>query len=153
MRDVEIAKHFVKATTNILSTMAGIVAAPGMPYVKKDQIACGDISAIIGVTGPRNGTISVSFSAASATALVVGMLGEDVEDLQQDMQDAVGEVANMISGQARASIAEQGLVLQGSTPSVVVGKDHTIHHITKAAVMAIPFATQDGEFTVEFCLA
>ena len=68
MRDVEIAKHFVKATTNILSTMAGIVAAPGMPYVKKDQIACGDISAIIGVTGPRNGTISVSFSAASATA-------------------------------------------------------------------------------------
>lgn len=153
MRDVEIAKHFVKATTNILTTMAGITATPGKPYVKKDQVACGDISAIIGVTGPCNGTISVSFSAASATALVVGMLGEDVEDMDQDMQDAVGEVANMISGQARATIAGEGLVLQGSTPSVVVGKDHTIHHITKAAVMAIPFAMQGGEFTVEFCLA
>ena len=73
--------------------------------------------------------------------------------MAQDMQDAVGEVANMVSGQARASIAEAGLVLQGSTLSVVVGKDHTIHHITKATVMAIPFRMEGGEFTVEFCLA
>ena len=152
MRDVEIAKHFVKATCTILSTMAGITAAPGRPYVKKNAEATGDISAIIGVTGVRNGTISVSFTTESATSLVVGMLGEDVEDINQDMQDAVGEVANMVSGQARASIAEQGLVLQGSTPSVVVGKNHVIHHITKAVVMAIPFTTPGGEFTVEFCL-
>jgi chemotaxis protein CheX len=153
MRDVEIAKHFIKATTNILATMAGITATPGKPYVKKDQVASGDISAIIGVTGPRNGTISVSFSSASATALVVGMLGEDVGDMNQDMQDAVGEVTNMISGQARASIAGEGLTLQGSTPSVIMGKNHTIHHMTKAVVMAIPFTTPDGDFTVEFCLA
>ena len=153
MRDVEIAKHFVKATVVILSTMAGITATPGKPYVKKDQAAKGDISAIIGVTGPKNGTISVSFSTQSATGLVTGMLGDAVEDLNQDMQDAVGEVANMISGQARAGIAEAGLVLNGSTPSVVVGKNHIIHHISKAVVMAIPFTTLDGEFTVEFCLA
>ena len=153
MRDVEIAKHFVKATTSILATMAGLTATPGKPYVKKDDLAVGDISAIIGVTGPKNGTISVTFTMDSATTLVVGMLGEDVEDMEQDMQDAVGEVANMISGQARASIAEAGLVLQGSTPSVVVGKNHQIHHMTKAVVMAIPFTTSGGEFTVEFCLA
>ena len=78
MRDVEIAKHFVKAVTTILSTMAGITAAPGAPYVKKDQVAAGDISAIIGVTGPKNGTISVSFPFASAEAPVHGMLGEDI---------------------------------------------------------------------------
>jgi chemotaxis protein CheX len=153
MREVDIARHFIKATTAILSTMASIAAAPGKPFVKKTQEATGDISAIIGVTGPKSGTISVSFSTDSATALVVGMLGEDVEDLDQDMQDAVGEVANMISGQARASLAEAGLVLQGSTPSVVVGKGHHIHHMTKAVVMAIPFTTEGGGFTVEFCLA
>lgn len=153
MREIEIAKHFVKATTNILATMAGLTATPGKPYVKKTDEAHGDISAIIGVTGPQSGTISVSFSQASATALVVGMLGDDVGDLQQDMQDAVGELANMISGQARATLSGEGLVLQGSTPSVVVGKGHKIHHMTKAVVMAIPFSTVGGDFTVEFCLA
>lgn len=153
MRDVEIAKHFVKATTCILSTMACLEATPGKPFVKKDQKALGDVSAIIGVTGPKNGTISVSFSRDSATALVHGMLGDAVEDLDQDIQDAVGEVANMISGQARASIAEGGLMLQGSTPSVVSGKDHLIVHMTKAPVMAIPFSSPGGGFIVEFCLA
>lgn len=153
MRDVEIAKHFIKATSEILSTMAGLTAKPGAPYVKKDQQASGDISAIIGVTGTKNGTISVSFPFASASALVTGMLGDDVLDMEQDMQDAVGEVTNMISGQARAAIAEHGVVLQGSTPSVVVGKGHQVHHMTKAIVMAIPFTTDGGEFTVEFCLA
>lgn len=153
MRDVDIAKHFVTATATILSTMAGITATPGKPYVKKDQVACGDISAIIGVTGPKNGTISVSFPYESAKALVLGMLGDDIGDLAHDMQDAVGELSNMISGQARAAIAEAGLILQGATPSVVVGKDHTIHHITRAAVMAIPFSMPGGGFTVEFCLA
>ncbi len=152
MRDVAIAKHFVKATTAILSTMAGIAAVPGKPYVKKDQVACGDISAIIGVTGPKTGTISVSFTTESATELVIGMLGDAVENMDQDMQDAVGEVANMVSGQARAGIAAEGLVLQGATPSVVVGKDHTIHHITKGVVMAIPFTTPAGQFTVGVCL-
>ena len=152
MRNVVIAKHFIKATTAILSTMAGITAVPGDPYVKKNQVACGDISAIIGVTGPKKGTISVSFTTESATELVLGLLGGAVEDIDQDMQDAVGEVANMISGQARASIAEGGLILQGATPSVVVGKNHMIHHLTQGVVMAIPFSTQAGKFTVEFCL-
>ena len=153
MRDVEIAKHFIKATVTILSTMASLEAQPGKPFPKKDMKALGDISAIIGVTGVKNGTISVSFSRESATALVEGMLGDAVEDLEQDMQDAVGEVANMISGQARASIAEAGVTLQGSTPSVVVGDDHQILHMNKAPVIAIPFSTPGGEFTIEFCLA
>lgn len=153
MRDVEIAKHFVRAVTAILSTMAGLTAVPGKPFVKKDQVAHGDISAIIGITGPKSGTIAVSFPFEGARELVCCMLGDDVEDMEQDMRDAVGEVANMVSGQARASIAEAGLALQGSTPSVVVGKDHTIHHISKAPVMAIPFTMDKGSFTVEFCLA
>ncbi len=152
MRDVEIAKHFVKATTVVLSTMAGITATPGKPFAKKDREAVGDISAIIGVTGPKKGTISVSFYTDSATELVRGMLGDDIGDIDQDMQDAVGELTNMISGQARASIAEAGLTLQGATPSVVVGKGHQIHHMSKAVVMAIPFTTPGGHFTVEFCL-
>ena len=151
MRDVEIAKHFITATIHILSTMAGLKTNHGMPYIKKERKVAGDISAIIGVTGPKRGSISVSFSTDSATELVCGMLGGAVEDLEQDMQDAVGEVANMISGQARASLAKKGLVLQGSTPSVVVGKGHQILHMSKAVVMAIPFTTPKGQFTVEFC--
>lgn len=151
LEGVAVAKPFIKATLDILSTMACITATPGKPYVKKNHVAVGDVSAVVGVTGDKVGTIAVSFTKSSAIALVKGMLGDDIHDLMQDVQDAVGEVANMISGQARAALAENGMVLQGSTPTVILGDGHIISHISSNPVVAIPFATEHGEFTVEFC--
>jgi len=148
---VEVAKPFIKATISVLSTMAMIQPKPGKPYVKKDDTATGDVSAVIGFTGDRNGSISVSFSRKCAVAMVKNMLGDDIEDIIHDTKDAVGEVTNMISGQARAGLSEMGINIQGSTPTVIMGDNHSISHITKAPIMAIPFSTDDGEFTVEFC--
>ncbi len=148
---VEIAKPFIKATVDILDTMAGLKATPGTPYVKKNNIAKGDVSALVGVSGDRTGTIAVSFTKPCAIALLRGMLGDDIQDLLSDLQDAVGEIANMISGQARAGMVELGLTLQGSTPTVIVGDNHMLRHISSSPVMAIPFSSAAGEFTVEFC--
>jgi chemotaxis protein CheX len=147
---VEFAKPFVKATTSVLSTMAMTQPKPGKPYVKKDETATGDVSAIIGFTGEKNGTISVSFSKKCAVAMVKAMLGDDIEDIIQDAKDAVGEITNMISGQARAGLAEMGMTFQGSTPTVVMGDKHTISHVTKGPVIVIPFTTDHGDFSVEF---
>ena len=147
---IEIAKPFVQATIHVLSTMAGLSPTPGKPYVKKDTVAQGDVSAIVGITGDKAGSISVTFSKACAIALVRGMLGNDVQDIIQDTKDTVGEIVNMISGQARAGLSEMGMAFQGSTPSVIMGDNHTLSHITKGPVMAIPFSTDFGTFTLEF---
>ena len=147
----QIAKPFIKATVNILSTMAGVSATPGTPYIKKTAVAKGDVSAIVGVSGDRNGTISVSFTKSCAVAVLKGMLGDDIQDLLGDLQDVVGEITNMISGQARAGLADMGLTLQGTTPTVVVGDNHLLRHISSQPVVAIPFTSPHGEFTVEFC--
>jgi chemotaxis protein CheX len=151
MTEIEIAKPFIKATQNILSTMAMLESRPGKPYVKKEKVAKGDVSAIIGITGDRNGTFAISFSKTCAVQLVKRMLGDDVDDLLSDVQDAVGEISNMISGHARLGLADMGLKLQGSTPSVIMGDNHVISHMTRAAVVAIPFETEFGNFAVEFC--
>lgn len=150
-KDIDIAKPFIKATVDVLSTMAMMDPKPGKPFVKKGETATGDVSAIIGFTGEKNGSVSVSFSKKCAVAMVRNMLGEDVGDIVQDAKDAVGEVTNMISGQARSGLAAMGLTFQGSTPTVIMGDNHSVSHISKNPVMVIPFATSDGDFTVEFC--
>ena len=150
---IEIAKPFINATKDVLSMMAGIEAEPQKPYVKKGLLAEGDISAVVGITGTYQGTISLSFSKECAFGVVRGMLGDDIEDLVQDSRDAVGEICNMISGQARAALVAMEIVLQGSTPSVIVGDNHSISHACGVPVVAIPFVTEFGNFTLEFCLS
>lgn len=149
--DVELAKPFVKAAVDVLSTMAFIQPKPGKPFVKKNNLAQGDVTGLVGLTGDKNGSVSLSFSKVCAVAIVKNMLGGEVEDVVQDVKDAVGELTNMISGQARAGLSEKGLVFQGSTPSVIMGDNHTISHVSKSPIMAIPFETEFGKFTIEFC--
>ena len=112
----------------------------------------GEISAVVGVTGIQRGTISVTFTRPCAAALATGMLGNDIHNMENDMEDAVGEVVNIISGRARAILAEGGLILQGSTPTIITGLNHVIRHMNASLAIAIPFTTDNGAFTVEFCL-
>ncbi|NCC24326.1 MAG: chemotaxis protein CheX [Deltaproteobacteria bacterium] len=149
--DPELAKPFIKATKDVLVAMANINPTAAKPYVKKDNTAQGDVSAVIGLSGDKNGTFAISFSKKCALHIVKQMLGDAIEDLMNDVQDAVGEISNMISGQARVGLVDLGVTLAGSTPSVIMGDGHTIKHVTKAPVMAIPFSTENGEFTIEFC--
>lgn len=149
--DPALAKPFIKATKDVLSAMASLEVVAGAPYVKKDKTAQGDVSAVIGVTGDKNGTFSISFDRKTAVHVVKTMLGDAIEDIMQDVQDAVGEISNMISGQARVGLAEMGVKLQGSTPSVIMGDNHTITHMTTGQPMAIPFTCESGTFTLEFC--
>jgi chemotaxis protein CheX len=149
--DAEIAKPFVQATKHVLSTMAMLDPVAGKPYVKKNNNAAGDVSAVVGLTGDKHGSISISFSKKCAVAIVKNMLGDDVQDIIQDAKDAVGEITNMISGQARAGLAQLGLAMQASTPTIIFGDNHTISHVSSGPVIAIPFSTPHGDFTVEFC--
>lgn len=153
MTDAEIAKPFVQAAINVLSTVAAISPVPGLPFVKKDHAAAGDVSAIVGVSGEKSGAIALSFSQSCAIALVKGMLGDCIEDIVADTRDAVGEITNMISGQGRASLSNLGLTLHGSTPSVVFGKNHTLAFPEHKTIMVVPFITDSGTFTLEFSIS
>lgn len=151
MSDVALAKPFVQATINVLSSMTGMSPVPGKPYIKKTDKAQGDVSAIVGITGCKSGAVALSFSQSCAIALVKGMLGDAIEDIIADTRDAVGEITNMISGQARATLSEMGLPLQGSTPSIIFGANHSLTFPGQVTTVAIPFETDYGTFTLEFC--
>jgi len=150
--NVEYINPFIEATLNVLKTMSRTEAMPGKPYLKKDQKALGDVSAVIGLTGEANGTISISFPEQSIAAVVSRMFGEPVSELEGELADAVGEISNMISGQARQQLEKTGKLLHGSIPSVIVGKNHQISHFTTYPVIAVPFETPEGGFTIEVCI-
>jgi chemotaxis protein CheX len=150
--DVRYVNPFLNATKHVIKTMSGVEITPGKPYVKKDLSAKGDVTGVIGVMGQTKGTISVTFTEAAILPIVSSMLGEPITGLSVDVRDAVGELTNMISGQARRDLVAMGMVLEGAIPSVIMGRDHSVSHITGGPILAIPFTTPNGEMTVEVCL-
>lgn len=150
--DVKMINPFIEATQKVLATMASTKVRVQKAYLKKDKTATGDVTGIIGITGEAMGTISVSFSSACILTIVSKMFGEEMLELNDDIGDAVGELTNMISGQARQQLEAEGRLLKAAIPTVVMGKNHSISHITDGAVIAIPFETDDGSFSIEICL-
>lgn len=150
--DANLINPFVNATVHVLGTMAFIKPQVGKPYLKKDNAAKGDVSGVIGITGETNGTLSVTFDEGSILKIVSNMFGEEMTTLNDEVADAVGELTNMISGQARRELEEKGRIFEAATPSVITGKEHKITHITNGPKLAIPFSTENGHFTIEVCL-
>lgn len=150
--DVKFINPFINATVTVLETMAFVKPVPGRPFLKQDNIAYGDITGIIGITGEKNGTIAVTFDKKSILRIVSNMFQEEMKSVDSEIADAVGELTNMISGQARRELEFIGKVFKAAIPSVVMGKKHSIIHYTSGPKIAIPFSIDKGGFVIEVCM-
>lgn len=149
MIDVKIINPFLAAAIHVLKTMAQVDPKPGRPFIKKDDLAIGDVSAIIGITGAVQGSMALIFTEQCIKHIVSNLLGEPCTELNHEVRDAVGELTNMICGDARRRLAEDGFILQAGIPTIVGGTSHTIMHIANGPRLAVPFETSQGSFMVE----
>ena len=147
--DVKLINPFLAAAMHVLKTMAEVDAKPGKPFLKKDDVAIGDVSAIIGITGAAQGSMALIFTEECIKDIASNLLGVPFTELNHEVRDAVGELTNMICGDARRRLAEGGFVLQAGIPTIVGGKGHSIRHIASGPCLAVPFTTSQGSFMVE----
>ncbi len=150
----EFINPFLEATVNVLKTMAMITPKAGKPSLKGSSESKGDVSGLIGLTGPAEGSLAVSFSESCALKIVENMLGESFSEMNGQVADAVGELTNMISGDARARLQKIGYDFTAAIPTVVSGKSHSIKHISSGGpTILLPFNTDSGDFYVEACFS
>ena len=151
--DVRFINAFLDGTINVLKTMAFVTPRAGKPFLKKDDTAAGDVSGIIGLTGAARGSLALSFSDKCIIKIVNNMLGENFTETNAEVRDAVGEITNMISGDARKRLEANGLVITAAIPTVVFGKSHRINHVMGGPSIIIPFEIDEGPFVVDVCLS
>jgi len=142
--DVRYINPFLNATMNVIKTMAFLDIQPGKPFLKKDHLALGDVTGIIGLTGDVKGSLSFTLNIEMVKAIMKNMLGEEIDDVTADARDAVGELTNMISGDARRMLQQEGLNLSAAIPTIVSGKNHTIKHMINGPIIVIPFTSEGG---------
>jgi len=150
---VEFINPFLQATVNVLQTMAFTQPQVGQPFLKsKTTLSQGDITGVVGLTGDIHGSLAVSFSEAAILQIVSNMFGEVCKEINAEVRDAVGEISNMICGDARRLLADKGYQFQGAIPTVIEGKHHKICHACPGPILLIPFTVSEtGTFFVEVC--
>jgi chemotaxis protein CheX len=106
------------------------------------------LSACVHITGAWNGAVSLSCEvdfASEAAAIMFGLVGSD--PTTADMQDALGELTNMVGGNIKALLPEPCHL---SLPAVVEGADYSMRIPRSRLVTRIPF--RSGEHALHISL-
>ena len=150
--NAEFINPFLTSLTNVLSTMANLELSPGKPKLKKDDVARGDVSGLIGMIGPQTrGSLSITFDASLALEVMLRMLGEKPAGINEEVTDMVGEITNMVAGGAKRILGEKGYDFSMATPMVVSGTNHTISHKSDGPRIIMPFESPHGNASIEIC--
>ena len=148
--DAIMITPFVNSIQNVFSTMFQLPVHIGDPRIKADRKATHDVSGIIGVSGEMVGTIVLSMPSDAAQSIVTLFTGTEFPTDSDDFADAVGELVNMISGNAKAEFQRKGVSI--TCPSVVIGEGHTIAVQSGTPCVLIPCTTDCGEVVLEVAL-
>ncbi len=150
---VEYLNPFIFATRKVLKMMAYMDSKPMKPYLKDQGNLAGleDISSVISVSGECKGSIGISFSTQCILKVAYQMFSEEYGGITDEIVDMVGEIVNMVSGDARQELVKLGFHFSAGIPVTTQGENHELVHSVKDRVIVIPFQTNHGEFVIETC--
>jgi len=137
--DVQYINPFIVAAQVVFKTMLGIDVDMGKPQLKNTCVTSGEVTGIMGLAGDKKGTVAISFRETGAKYVYKTLIGDECETINQDVVDAVGEITNIISGQARKEFEKKGINLNAAIPMVIVGKQVEMNFITKLPIISLPF--------------
>lgn len=135
---------FIVSNLETFAKMVGAEAKPSKPVLKQDARLDYDISGIIGLSGKIIGTVAMSFPEASALAICNKFMGADLREMNAEILDAVGELVNIVAGNAKKGLSEFDIEI--SLPSVIVGRNHRIVEPKGCLSFVIPFVCALGNF-------
>ena len=111
------------------------------------------VSAIVGITGGCSGIVVLSFSKEVASKMVTQMTGDEVCECNDDACDAVGEMVNIIAGNANRELEKLGLgKLNISVPTVLIGSELKVNNPKNFPYVCISFNTDLGPFAINVSL-
>jgi chemotaxis protein CheX len=153
--NVELINPFIVSLCHVLKMMANMDVKPGKPQIKKGNVSIKDIIATgyIGLVGEKaKGSLAVSFPKGTILGIAMRVFDEPIDEIDEEVEDLVGEITNIIVGNAKHPLAEKGYHFDQSIPTVIIGEDHVVYHNTRGPVLLLNFSTAAGDLVIEVCI-
>ncbi len=148
----ELLLQLDKDVREIFSTMVGSEVSPTSKKIDAVSNFRDCVTAMVGLAGVYNGLISISTSRRLAMNFASEMLGVKVAEVNEDVTDALGEIANMLGGSFKHHFVKDGHEVRLSTPSVITGEEYSICAGSLPDTLTILFESGDESFMISVFL-
>lgn len=111
---------FINAWNDVLSSFSSKQILMSRVMTSKEQMMPSDISVVMGIVGDLDGQVFLSMDGETGEILASEMLGGmDVGGMDDVVKSAVGELCNMIMGNACLGISENNINVDITPPTVM----------------------------------
>lgn len=148
----ELAKYVIDATREVFSTM--VMMDPAAEYPLQESVSrfkC-SITGMVGFAGTYSGVISIHCPVSLAMKITSNMLGMECDEVNEDLNDAIGEISNMLGGSVKQVLSKGGMDVKLSIPTVISGEDYTVNSLSDDDCVIIPFICEGERFLVGLVL-
>jgi chemotaxis protein CheX len=148
---VEYINPFILAACKVFRAMLGCELRRWQVLRKRGFQPYHDVSGIIELYGRASGLVVLGLSRSIAIRATEVLLGEPVDVIDARVLDAVGELTNIIAGNAKADLDRLELCL--GLPQVLIGRNHTLPFDLVGTPIDIVFGSDLGTVVLEVGLA
>ena len=141
---------FITAVQLVFDTMLDTEVTVAKPVLKENDKASFDVTGIITLSGQVAGSAALSFPMETAKNAVEAFSGTRVDEHDEMFSDAIGELANMVTGNAKKDL--DNLKVAISVPTVVIGANQRLGHHQLGAWIVLQCSSALGDFDIEVCV-
>ncbi|MCK4467051.1 MAG: DUF342 domain-containing protein [Desulfobacterales bacterium] len=146
----EHIKFFIESVQNLFLSMIGCKANPGKAGLADGVGNPGDITALIGLSGPVRGNVALTFPVETGLAIVNRMLGSETRVVDDIVTDGVAELVNIVAGGAKKKLSSaDGPPVELGLPTVLSGNGYVVQYPSKSIWFKVPFTSDLGPFTLQ----
>lgn len=120
--NVDHINPFIQASRTVMKTVANIDVTLGKVYLKTSPYSSDTVVVVVGLMGALRG--QVLFSMDKPVALQIAsamMMGMTITELDEMSKSAIAESANMILGNAATLLYNNGVKIEITPPSLMMG--------------------------------
>lgn len=146
---MDLGQAIIDGTEEVFTTMLMIELETGTPIVGSGGEVASNITSMLGLGKDIKGMLAIHCPEVVAKDITGTFLGMEVEELDEDVKDAIGEIANMVAGNLKSYFQEYDKSIELAIPTTIVGKSYRTAGMSGAIRVAVPFTMNGTAFLVE----
>lgn len=147
MMKVQYINPFITATNFVFQNMLDCTPSRGEAFFKSNHQPRYEVSSVIELSGNARGTVVLTFSRDAALGAAGAVLPRAPHVLNDSVIDVIGELANIIVGNAQRELRHYDLTL--SPPQTMSGRTNAVEFPDNVTPLCVPMDSPWGPLALE----